>query len=228
MTERKHDERNIEIKCPHLIICEGFDACRYMIYFLQALIKDDPRYEDFQVEDGKGINDLPTVIKMLPDLPRFNTVKSITIIRDSENSPSGASQSIKSAFRNGDFAVPPAPCVVALPMENNHNVRTGYALFPALNSDKATGTLEDLCLNTLADPNRDIKLSIVDDAVQASIEQIGALMRPHKNRLHTYLSLTNAFVGLKIGESAKANAFDFHCDEVKPLKMLLKAMLNDA
>ncbi len=31
----------------------------------------------------------------------------------------------------------------------------------------------------------------------------------HKNKLHTYFSSTDSFVGMKIGEAAKAQCFDF-------------------
>ena len=46
---------------------------------------------------------------------------------------------------------------------------------------------------------------------------------PHKNKLHAYLSGTDSFVGMKIGEAAQAGCFDF--SHVK-LDFLQKALLR--
>ena len=116
--------------------------------------------------------------------------------------------------------------LVKLP-ESKLNIKVGYALFPIFDSDKTSGTLEDLCLCTLFHQASAMSLKVVDDAV-TKVEKDGEkLRRPHKNKLHTYLSLTNDFVGLKIGESAKANAFCFSAREFEPLKTLLNEMLKE-
>ena len=220
-------EKDNKILCSNLIICEGLDAKFYMVWFLRMLIKNDIRYEEFQAMDAGGNNDLPKFIKTLPDWPNFNSVKSITVVRDSENDPKGASQSVQSIFKNNGFAVPDGPCKVACPSAGQHNVKTGYALFPNFDSDIINGALEDLCLKTLASPNREKILGIADTAVDSYKNQVSNLKRPHKNRLHTYLSLNDDFVGLKLGESATANAFDFLDEQLQPLKDLLHTMLED-
>ncbi|MDR1070204.1 MAG: hypothetical protein LBL37_05430 [Gracilibacteraceae bacterium] len=56
--------------------------------------------------------------------------------------------------------------------------------------------------------------------------ELGAFSREHKNKLYTYLSLTDEYVGLKIGESARAEAFDFAANNLSPLKGLLDAVSN--
>jgi hypothetical protein len=94
-------------------------------------------------------------------------------------------------------------------------------LFPAFDSS-TNGTLEDLCLGALSSANKDTILNITDAAVSSASAQAGAFSREHKNKLHTYLSLTNEYVGLKIGESAKARAFDFSASNLKPLIALLE------
>jgi len=227
MAERNEKEDKIER--PHLIICEGLDAKLYMIWFLEALIRDSIiKDKMFQAMDAGGITNLPIFIKTLPNLPNFDDiVKSITIVRDSENNSKGASQSVQVLLRKGGFAVPVAPCIVARPDENDRNIKTGYALFPKLDTDSTNGTLEDLCLNTLTNRNKGMLMGIVEKAIESHSKQVDKFKRPHKNRLHTFLSLTDKFVGLKIGESAKLNAFDFQSDDVKPLKEFLCAMLKD-
>lgn len=129
-------------------------------------------------------------------------------------------------LKKNNFAVPDSPCVVATPSPDNIQVWVGYALFPELNSSEKNGTLEDLCLETLAGDSAEVLRKIADHAVTSVNSQLGPLKRQHKNMLHTYLSLTDHFVGMKIGESAKANAYDFSACRLDPLKKLLRSALN--
>ncbi len=225
MNEKK-EKANVKIECPHLIICEGIDATLFIVYWLEKVFKDFDRYKQFQPVKADGNSDIPRMIKMLPSLPNFSTVRSLTVVRDSETNPQGAAQSLQASFLNAGFAVPSGPCVVARPAGSERNVKVGYALFPKLNSSDESGTLEDLCLKILDHPDKEKILCIADDAVEACKEQVGQLKRPHKNRLHTYLSLTDKFVGMKIGQSSEAKAFNFLASEMEPLKTLLCAMLE--
>ena len=215
-------QKEIKIKRPHLIMCEGRDAERYLIYFLQPLIIADDRFDKFQVEDVGGINELPRFVKTLPLLPKFSTVlSSLTIIRDAEKNAQGASQSIQRILRDNNFATPIKPCCIASPTKEEHSVKVSYALFPKFALDDENGTLEDLCLNTLNLTERRIR-----DIAYNAVTQMKTLKRPHKNTLHVCLSLTDEFVGLKIGESAKANAFNFAANDLAPLRALLYKMLE--
>ena len=48
--------------------------------------------------------------------------------------------------------------------------------------------------------------------------------RLHKNRLHSYLSATNEYVGLKIGEATNAGAWDWNHEMMQNFKDLLLSM----
>ena len=219
-------EDNI-IKMPHLIICEGIDDKNYLIYFLQSISANDKRFESFQVIEAGGKDNLPIFIKTLPRLPNFANVKSITVARDSDNNPQGASDSVRTLFRNSGFSVPASPGKAIFPDETSiYDIKVGYVLFPKINSEDTPGTLELLCLNTIANPNKDKVLEIADSAIESVKKITGGLEPSYKNRLHTYLSLTDNFVGKKIGEAAKANAFDFYAGENQKLKSFLADMLQ--
>jgi hypothetical protein len=216
-------------KHPHLLICEGTDAKLFLIWLLKYLVdREEIRDDNFQADDFGGITELQVYLQALPRLPGFkddtNTVRSITIIRDAETDANAASESVKTALRNCRFAVPNTPCEVASPSATDYRVNVAFALFPDFNKLTA-GTLEDLCLGTLAGPNSGSVLGIADGAISSAVKKTVIFTREHKNRLHTYLSLTNEYVGLKIGESANAGAFDFSAENLKPLKDLLKNIL---
>jgi hypothetical protein len=185
----------------------------------------DTQLDKFQVINPGGNTELSIFVKTLHNLPKFSIVKSLTIARDSEKNPQGASRSVQTCLEKGGFSVPPAPGKIASPAGSEHNVKVGYILFPKINAEGA-GTLEDLCLNSLASSHKDKILEISDRVIESVSKSINELRRPHKNRLHTYLSLTNDFVGLKLGEAAKANAFNILTSEIETLKTFLSVMLE--
>jgi hypothetical protein len=207
-----------------LILCEGLDAKLFLIHYINYVFGEEQIA--FQVDDFGGITELKNYIKVLPNLSGFVKTKSIVIIRDAESDAIGASQSICGALKRNGFAVPDEPCVITAPKNSQYKVKVAYALFPLFTSISKNGTLEDLCLEMLSHPKKDNILSISDYAVSSVTEQVGELRLKHKNRLHTYLSLTDVAVGLKIGESAKANMFDLEAKAMSPLRYLLESVCH--
>ena len=71
-------------------------------------------------------------------------------------------------------------------------------------------TLEDLCLSLLEPTDRETMLEEIDaflGHLQGGYQR--SFPHLHKARLHTYFSITDRFVGMKIGEAAAAMAFDW-------------------
>jgi len=219
-------EREKIIRFPHLIVCEGLDAKLFMIYYLESLIKKDKRFDQYQVIDSGGVRELRLFLRTLPKLSGFDAVRSLVILRDAESSAQGAHQSVMDLLREECYAVPESACKIALPGNVHHQIKIGYAFFPSLNAHNENGTLEDLCLNILSDSNSGTVLGFVDSVIQARQDVVTVFKRPHKNKLHTYLSLTDEFVGLKIGESARANAFDFTARVFESFRVMLLKMLD--
>jgi hypothetical protein len=216
-------DRLKKITRPHLILCEGIDAKFFLIHYLRQTFGE--AQEDFTVADFGGINELDrNSLKVLPNLPNFEKLESIVIIRDAENDGVSAKNSVENSLRSNGYASPAKPCEVKAPSKEQHHIAVAYALFPSFNLANESGTLEDLCLKIIADYDKDIILDIVEAATSAIEERNGFLKRKHKNELHTFLSLTDNFVGLKIGESAKAGAFDFDSPYFTPLKQLLESL----
>jgi hypothetical protein len=209
------------ISSPNLILCEGIDAKLFLIYYLDFSYGKNQQV--FKVADFGGINELDKKsLKVLPLLPGYEKLKSITIIRDAEKDALSASRSVQSSLRTNGYAVPTKPCEVMKPTKEQHHVTVAYSLFPTFDSLTGNGSLEDLCKKVISDENRDIVFGISSDAVSSVEKRLNPFKRRHKNDLHTYLSLTDNYVGLKIGESARAGAFDFSKNSFEPLKNLLE------
>jgi len=105
--------------------------------------------------------------------------------------------------------------------------RTAFILFPGFSESEEgkeileTGTLEDHCL-AMVDEVRIIKC--VDEYL-ACVKGAGKeIKHEHKARLHTYLSGKDKFVGLKVGEAARAGAWDWNHPRLEKMKEIILAM----
>ena len=204
--------KNTEIKQPHLILCEGEDAKYYLMELLKFFIAQDPVFENYQALNFGGNPDLKNYLNVIRNAEGYDRVKTIFVIRDAEKDAQGATQSIKDAFLRNNFSCASASNVIS----KEGTPRTGFTLFPSCSDKLENGTLEDLCLRTLS------KKQSYDTLLKAdSLVKDFCFKRPHKNLLHTYFSLTDKYVTLKIGEAAKAGAFDLMCPEVESLRYFL-------
>ena len=50
--------------------------------------------------------------------------------------------------------------------------------------------------------------------------------REFKTKLHTYFSVTDKYVSLKIGEAARAGAFNWSSEKLTPLKRFLLELME--
>jgi hypothetical protein len=220
MSKDKKGKDKIYQGTPHLIFCEGADAYFFLIWLLDFFKKDNPAFNVFRVYDFGGIAQLELYLRNFAKTDDFkNIVRSLCIIRDAERDANSACQSIQAALRNCGFAVPAEACSWTPGDSTRYSqIPTGFLLFPSCNATPQAGTLEDLCLGILAKEEAETVLSSADVALEP---YKGQLSRPHKNRLHTYFSLTDAFVSLKVGEAAKAQAFRWDAPEINSLKSFL-------
>ena len=69
-------------------------------------------------------------------------------------------------------------------------------------------------------------MDIVDSFLGTIESDFGSFTHKHKTQLYTYFSVSNKFTGLKIGESAKAGAFDWDHPKLDPLKDFVRCMLH--
>ncbi|MDR1564628.1 MAG: hypothetical protein LBS74_06690 [Oscillospiraceae bacterium] len=218
---------NKKIILPHVIACEGIDAENFIRYFLEFLYKKQPELDNnFFVYNFGGNEELLTFLKSFDNfLLDGLKVKSLLVIRDAETDGNAAEKSVKDALKKNSFPVPDTACRLKNWAQNERNINTAYALFPSLDSN-INGTLEDLCLQILKRDTAEELLKISDNALCEAADKFGKFTRPHKNRLYTYLSLEDSFVSLKLGEAAKANAFNFESERLCTLKNILNEIIE--
>ena len=83
------------------------------------------------------------------------------------------------------------------------------------------GTFEHLCLRLFKEKSVNEKVKTYLDDFQLKTENFRKL---HKNELYATFSFTDNFVGLKIGETAKAGGFDFDAPYLLPFLRMIKEM----
>jgi len=199
-----------------IILVEGADAYFFFIWACQAF-----DIHDIQVIDFGGIDDLGEYLRTFKELSGSEKASTILIGRDAEKNPDGAVKSIKTALKKNGFAVPERPFTFA---EGKPCV--AYMLFPGFESGSEgssllPGALEDLCLSTT---KGDLVHECVDLYVNCLKTNGITLKDLHKTRLHAYLAGKQDFAGLKVGEAAKAGAWNWNHTNLNPFRTIIKAM----
>ena len=202
----KDNKITIEPNHPNLILTEGADAYYFLINYCEYIAKTNRAFENFKIYNYGGINELTQYLLMLTKIDNFTTVQSICIIRDAESNAINAIQSIKTSLQKTNLPCPDELFTLKIDKNSKYpKIKTWFILFPECDTTTTSGTLENLCLRQLADKDADKKLIEIDNLLDKYRTD---LPRIHKNRLHAFFSLTDHFVSLKVGEPARANAFN--------------------
>lgn len=216
--------KNTEIRKRHLILCEGKDELFFLIAYLNSAdLSGTPGFSEYiQVLDFGGNDDLPKYLAVLKVASGFDKVKNLLIVRDAEKDASLAMQQIKGALKNNGFAAPDGPHRWVRD-ETNNGINIGFLLFPGCDEDPVAGTLEDLCLSILNQPDAPELLEVVDDFLDRLEGGRGREFgHRFKTRLHTYLAVSDDYVGMKIGEAARAGAFSWSGEKLTPLREFIR------
>ncbi len=212
-----------QIVKPHLLLCEGRDAEGFLINYLNSkeLAQDKRLSNEIQVFNFGGNNELASFLMNLKNMDRFDQVKSLAVIRDAEKDYSKACREVSGSLKKCGFKS--SDCCGEW-IRNDTGLNVGFMLFP-LNNEP--GTLEDLCLQILSEPNNKMILSSVDKFLTEMESSYGRnYHRKHKNNLHTYFSSTDIYVTMPIGQASSAGAFDWGSYALEPLRNFLSAGFN--
>lgn len=216
---------------PYVILCEGVDELYFLVAYLDYLEKYEQNFQDCHfVVDLGGVEDVGKKLKTIKAIPNYEYVKGILIVRDAEKNADAATVSLLDHIqrtwgielsKNGDIGI------------NEDGMKIGFFLFPGLQKDGTfeNGTLEDLCWKIVRVSNENISTDNLIDITERHLDHIvslrGKMKKPHKNKLHLLLSSTDRFVDTKIGEAARANAFDFSGEGMERLKELILQMQDE-
>jgi len=214
------------IKKDKLIICEGRDEENFLIALLNSdELSGESRFaNDIQVLNFGGNSDLSSQLEKYKKMDGFENVTHLMIIRDAEQDTIGAVKSIQGALNNNGFQFPEEPCQWIYDDENDLYI--GFLLFPTCSKNLMAGTLEDLCLKILAKYDASACMEEVNIFLERLEKEHGKIFtHKFKTQLHAYFSVSDDYVGMKIGEAANAKAFNWSSVELEPLKNFVRYMI---
>ncbi|MBQ1510043.1 MAG: hypothetical protein IIZ54_04000 [Selenomonadaceae bacterium] len=230
----KRTGNNAQIKFnpqyPYTIVCEGVDEYYFLIAYRDYLERNErEKFVDcHNVVDFGGINDINKLLNDIKNLPKYDEMKGFLIVRDAERDANSAVQSMQMQINRTWGVNIDATGAIKTTADD---MKVGFFLLPGFNEQGnfADGTLEDLCLDIICDSSDPISakdlLKCTDEYIDCVTEKRKKnLIWVHKNRLHSYLSATDKFVGDKLGEAAQKGAFDFSSKKLAPLKEMIFQM----
>lgn len=199
----------------HLILCEGKDEKNFLENFLANRSQSGctDYVSEMQVLNFGGNEELPGYIQALKVSPNFSKVKTVLVIRDAEQDARSAISQIQGALQKAGLPVPGS-----VYQWESGKPKTGFLLFPSCSCELCNGTLEDLCISILKETDvPDIITTIGKFLNTIEAKRQTPFRYPHKSKLHTYFSITDKYVGQKIGEAARSGAFDWDSERLKPM-----------
>lgn len=217
-------------KIPYVILCEGVDEKFFLIQYIDYLVKQRIVPDSYNVIDMGGNEELRKNITVVSKLEHYPEMKGFLVLRDAEMDAQAAAISVRqSILRAFSVSIPEDDTFV----KNEEGIVFGYTLLPGWSTDKTyrNGTLENLCWDIMKDKKDELSEKKLKGLSVDYIERAASLRNKnfrtfHKNKLHAYLSGTDSFVGMKIGEAAQAGCFDFSHVKLNFLQNALLRLAN--
>ena len=220
VNNRNLETQKFEIEKPYVIVCEGKDDFAFLGEYLNYLDKLQLINKNlFKIIKANGVDNIAKEMKNYKNYADYDAMKGFLFVRDADNNPESAVNSMIGNInevwqitldKSGNFKT------------DSEGVKIGFFIFPGLDDtgNYRRGTLEDFCTEifNFSNGTTQIILSLVDEHMQKLTDNNIKFKTPHKNKLHLCLDSTNDFLGDKIGESARKNAFDFSSDKFSVLK----------
>ena len=198
----------VKISKANLLVVEGHDD----ELFFNALVKH-LNLGDIQVLPIGGKTKLRENLRVLAISPGFSDAASLTIVRDADDNPKGAFQSVQDALKSA-----------ALPSPEKPFERYGQepqVMVMILPEEGKAGALEDLCLNSVAD---DSIIYCVEKHFSCLEEQeISLPQNPAKAKVQVFLG-SKEKSGKRLGEAAQAGYWPMDSDAFAQIRKCLREL----
>ena len=173
-----------------LLIVEGTDEQNFFMAFLRYLSLDD-----IQVLNMRGKSKIRAKLRALTLTPNFSDVTSLGIIRDADNDPSGAFQSVCDALKVAGLVAPRRQLSLT-----RRNPKTCIMVLPQPGSK---GMLEDVCLSSINDTH---EMDCITKYLDCIKKYTGTLpTNISKSKIYSFLATKEP--GLRLGEAAQRSVW---------------------
>jgi hypothetical protein len=127
-----------EIEKPYVLVVEHENDWHFFDQFLKQL-----DIQEYQVFHGEGKDSLSKVIDVLSAQPGFRNLKAFGLIRDADNLPDAAFQSLRDAFKSVSLPEPRSSGEIAGTI-----IKSGIFILPGSGQE---GCLQDLIIRSIKD-----------------------------------------------------------------------------
>lgn len=203
----------IRIVCPHVIVVEGKDEERFFGELHRRM-----GISNVQVLPIGGKTKLRENLRALKLVPGVENLKTLCVIRDADDDPRSAFQSVRDALKSAGFDPPTRP--------QEFQGSDPRVIIMILPSSEACGALEDLCLESVAN---DEAFACVE-AFFSCLESRG-ICKPSRSDLKKLK--VQAFLaskpkpGLELGTGAEAGCWPLDSNVFEPLRRLIKDIVGE-
>jgi len=198
----------IKITESRLLVAEGKDE----ELFFEALIKNIG-LQGVQVLGRGGKTQISAFLPGLRDVPGFDNVERLGIIRDADNDAKAAFQSVRDALKAAGLPVP-KDCLQTA--GGGSDPRVTILILPG---NSASGMLEDVCLKAVEDDPAMVCVEQYFDCLQ---EKDVTPPKPlSKARIHAFLS-SRPKPDLRLGEAAQRDLLPWDSPAFHQIKGFLK------
>lgn len=183
-------------------------------FFFEAFIRN-LSLENIQVLGIGGKTTLSSRLITLAQRSGFSdTVTSLGIVRDADDNPKGAFQSVCSALKAAELSVPRRPLSTV-----GSTPRVTVMILPDANS---TGMLEDVCLKAV---ENETAMSCVNEFFECLLQQGLSLPKnASKARIQVYLAALEA--ELRLGEAAQKGLWTWSHPAFDEIKAFLRQIAS--
>jgi len=205
-----------EIRKANLLIVEGNHERDFFNAWLETLGKDS-----IQVMPIGGKTQLDANLKSLTKQSNFPEISSIIIVRDADDNPTGAFQSVCNALARAGLSTPST----SLTFTQNTTPKIGIVIMPAADRN---GALEELLLPLASgDPLASEADQYIDEAVSI-LDNSGHRPPPPphrrgKARVHAFLA-TFEHPDQDLGKAALAGVWNFSNNALDPIREMIQDM----
>ena len=214
----------IRLQSPKLIIVEGRDEETCFNYWLKCW-----ELGGIQVAPIGGKSQIAKTIGILRLLPDFSLLSHLLIVRDADETPTGAFDSVCAALNQAKFAVPPDAWSWQFPQ--NQDPALCVAILPSISQE---GALEELLLQTVAS---DEVLNLTKDYIKAAYDyrrenfdanNPNSIVPPsevHRGKATALAYMATRIADLReVGRAAQKDVWDWQHPALEPLKNIIAQM----
>lgn len=177
---------NVKIQRSRILVVEGKDDARFFAALLRHM-----QVPDVQVLPMDGKTNLTSHLKLLVRTPGFTQVTRLGVIRDADDDPRAAFQSVCSSLGTAGLSVPPRVAELQAGMP---------AIAVVIVPHDGPGAIENLCLSAVAD---DPAIQCVDAFFDCVRSRLAPPRHISKAKVQAFLS-SRPEEGKRLGEAAEA------------------------